>query len=303
MPDSSLRTIRRGFTLIELVVVLAVLALLIALLIPAIQSSREASRRATCRHHLRQLGLALHGYHDAHGTVPPTFIIVQPQPAPGEKGFWGWGTMLLPYLDQAALYRRLSPNGEQGWATIAFTSAGRVRDGAEVALPVFRCPSSPLASRSVAVGPAPLLAWEIGYGTSDFKGNAGDGGSGIFPSTRAESIRFSDISDGMSCTVAIAEASYPGQGGNMWPKWVGIHNHWEENTAQLTWGPINCVTTFGGRYWMSASSNDCALSLHPGSANFLMADGAVVSLNANIDRDIYHGLVQRNDGRGCSGEF
>src|SRR5690606_19265562 len=90
--------------LIELLVVIAIIAILIALLLPAVQQAREAARRSTCKNNLRQIGLALHNYHDAHDTFPPGYIWASWAPeGPG----WGWPTMILPYLDQAALYQLL----------------------------------------------------------------------------------------------------------------------------------------------------------------------------------------------------
>jgi prepilin-type processing-associated H-X9-DG protein len=139
-----------------------------------------------------------------------------------------------------------------------------------------------------------MADWEVGYGTSDFKGNAGDGGNGLF--TNLTTVRFRDVTDGLSQTIAIAESSYPGQAGDMWPYWIGIMEHWEQNIVMLTWSRINCVPGFGGQFWMFASGNNCALSLHPGSAHFLMADGAVVSLPETIDRRTYRALARRNDG-------
>src|SRR3954453_5885920 len=101
---------RRGFTLIELLVVIAIIAVLIALLLPAVQQAREAARRTQCKNALKQIGLAFHNYHDSFNTFPPGCIARQPVVNSGggaststEIGLWGWGAMILPYIDQANL--------------------------------------------------------------------------------------------------------------------------------------------------------------------------------------------------------
>ena len=140
------RSARRGFTLIELLVVIAIIAILIALLLPAVQQAREAARRTTCRNNLKQLGLALHNYHDVHRTFPagyysyptrdgsgPAWANIDPQTWDAAPG-WGWGTMLLPYLDQANVANRLDPEGQiwdPAYADLIATT-----------LSVFLCPSS-----------------------------------------------------------------------------------------------------------------------------------------------------------------
>ena len=97
-----------GFTLIELLVTLAIIAVLIALLLPAVQSARASARRAQCQNHLRQLGLALHNYHDTHLVFPPGSYVLG-SASPVQSG-WGWGAMILPYLDQSPLYQRIDFN-------------------------------------------------------------------------------------------------------------------------------------------------------------------------------------------------
>ena len=111
---------RPGFTLIELLVVIAIIAVLISLLLPAVQQAREAARRTQCRNHLKQLGLALHNYHDVYTMLPagyyswttsdgsgPAFAQIDPQTWDGAPG-WGWGAALLPYLDQSPLASQLN---------------------------------------------------------------------------------------------------------------------------------------------------------------------------------------------------
>ena len=100
----------RGFTLIELLVVIAIIAVLIALLLPAVQSAREAARRMQCVNNLKQIGIALHNYHDALSILPSGYIAAskfidgETDTAPG----WSWASMILPQLDQPPLYSSIN---------------------------------------------------------------------------------------------------------------------------------------------------------------------------------------------------
>jgi len=129
---------RRGFTLVELLVVIAIIGVLIALLLPAVQQAREAARRMQCQNNLKQLGLSLHNYHDTFGKFPAGRY---------EDGNvssqLGWGTMILPFLEQSALFDSIQAHGgmttSSTWDTVA-----DVRDiDAKVVLEAFLCPSDP----------------------------------------------------------------------------------------------------------------------------------------------------------------
>ncbi|MDQ3331585.1 MAG: DUF1559 domain-containing protein, partial [Planctomycetota bacterium] len=134
---------RRGFTLIELLVVIAIIAVLIALLLPAVQQAREAARRAQCQNNLKQIGLALHNYHDVSNQFPMAFI--RASTVANTEG-WGWGAMILPQLEQGNLFDRLGVTQYR----LTDVLAGLKPDLASVQdrttifqtrLPVYICPS------------------------------------------------------------------------------------------------------------------------------------------------------------------
>ena len=105
---------RRGFTLIELLVVIAIIAVLIALLLPAVQQAREAARPSQCKNNLKQIGLALHNYHDVYNTFPPGFVRYG-QPTVRQE--WGRGAMILPQMEQDPLFKKQRINDPgYGWA-------------------------------------------------------------------------------------------------------------------------------------------------------------------------------------------
>ncbi|WP_417376669.1 DUF1559 domain-containing protein, partial [Gimesia maris] len=104
---------KRGFTLIELLVVIAIIAILIALLLPAVQQAREAARRSTCKNNMKQLGIALHNYHETHRIFPQMHVEYARNTdydPPGGESFLPWSVMILPFMDQAPLYNKINMN-------------------------------------------------------------------------------------------------------------------------------------------------------------------------------------------------
>ena len=163
---------RRAFTLIELLVVIAIIAVLIALLLPAVQQAREAARRTQCKNQLKQLGLALHNYHDTFITTMPPGYVYHIGAAPGSlSNGWGWGTMILPYIDQAPLYNTFTaPASTQSLTRGLIGSTAAFTGGVETVISSQRCPSDPGVATVVGTTGVLLIS---PFGRSNYVGVAG----------------------------------------------------------------------------------------------------------------------------------
>lgn len=205
---------RRGFTLIELLVVIAIIGVLVGLLLPAVQQAREAARRSQCINHLKQLGLALHNYHDAYRVFPAAYLADtvtaarDPATFDGPNGF-AWGTMLLPALDQAPLYNQFD-TARPCWDAVNANPA-RTR------LAVFICPTATRSEGLTQVrnGAGTTLAQ---FARSTYVVNAGQEEPWGFTQTdlsnradgpffRNSRTRTADVVDGLSNTVFVGEHS------------------------------------------------------------------------------------------------
>jgi prepilin-type processing-associated H-X9-DG protein/prepilin-type N-terminal cleavage/methylation domain-containing protein len=176
----------RGFTLIEVIVVITIIFILIALLIPAVQYARETARRLSCASNLKQIGLALNNYE-------ATFR-VYPQGSNG--GFYSGHVMLLPFLEQSALYNSINYNGTDPSGGFAVGESNAT--AGNTVLATFFCPTDPDAMRN----PDTNYAWNGGLGLqkTDFVGTFCS-----VSTTNRRYIKASDISDGLSNTAAMSE--------------------------------------------------------------------------------------------------
>ena len=308
------RRARRGFTLIELLVVIAIIAILIALLLPAVQQAREAARRTECKNNLKQIGIALHNYHDVHNVFPPGYIarnVASTDPAAVEDGSgFAWGTMILPMMDQSPLYNQFNLNADCRDA--ANLAAGRVF------LPGFRCPSDTgLDIFTVSDG---TNSYELP--TANYVGMYGYGSVTMAPGNpnpagvlyRNSNVSFRDITDGTSATILVAERAQvhdfiPGapdvQADSTWYAAVpgvfrpaGMGTMPDEAPASLVLGHVGQMM---GAMTMHHPPNTTHhivnfSSRHEGGTHMLLADGSVHFISENINYNTFRWLGQRDDG-------
>lgn len=316
---------QRGFTLIELLVVIAIIAILIALLLPAVQQAREAARRSTCKNNLKQLGLAIHNYHDTHRQFPPLGIVTRAGticPGYGAPNISGI-TLLLPYFDQANVYNTYNFDIGQD-----DTSINTVEMNTNI--PILQCPSDPNQNVQMTGGclKFPFAAnltnggtnYIFGAGTGAWAYFTGGipaisvGATGIFMPNGNKKMR--DVTDGTSNTIAMGETLWVthhngdpanGQGKPAWAVGFGpqlgfsstggINFEWETFGANCH-GPN--VTT--GSFCGGPSIGAALASRHVGGCHCLLADGSVRFLSENIDQTTLDNLSQRADGN-VLGEF
>lgn len=320
--SSRLRRKSSGFTLIELLVVIAIIAILISLLLPAVQQAREAARRSTCKNNLKQIGLALHNYHDTYGMFPLGGTGDRDN-APRVS----WHVRILPNVDQAGLYNQIDMSGATAIAVDATLSDGRIIR--EIPMPIFTCPSDSYndprggyaqcnyagsmgsqsaASSSSACNPFQVYALEsLLYGKTLLKTAL----SGMI-SRHGASIRIADVLDGTSNTIQVGETLPACLDANR-GSWSFSQSTCNAETMTLT--PINEYTTCdqlgpNRRITNSACTAHTEWnyslgfkSMHTGGAHFLMVDGAVRFLSENIDHaETFQHLGGRSDGA-VLGEF
>src|SRR5262245_36868271 len=301
-----LRRTRPALTLIELLVVVALIAVLIGLLLPAVQKVREAASRIKCAHHLRQLGLALHQHHDAHGHFPPGLLnTAWPLQGPDYERR-DWMPRGLPFLEQEALYREFEAHAATGGGYPWFAPS------ASVPIPVLLCPSDPAGPKTRGVGGTPV--------SEGFHGNYALclGSTALNPpedltGTRRDGLFFalsrtglSSILDGTSHTLMGAEVIVvpdTDKADTRGRHLDAVHG----GTLVTTQQPPNTAVGDQGDFCIARPRAPCrplgghgiahyARSYHSGGVNGLFADGAVRFLADGVDGRAYQALGTRAGG-------
>jgi len=230
---NSFRAGHKGFTLVELLVVITIIGILVALLLPAVQNAREAARQMQCQNNLKQIGLAFHNYHKAHNAFPPSYVTQPgggglngtPDPVTLDAGpGWAWGALLLPYLEEGELHEKLDFRrpcwDEQNRVCYEELIAGHPVETPLVGrqLKVFLCPSANGAQEPFDVIDASGATLAT-FGRSCYVANAGqnepwnysppyesyEGGIADGPLYRNSKTRFGSVTDGLSNTVFLGE--------------------------------------------------------------------------------------------------
>jgi prepilin-type N-terminal cleavage/methylation domain-containing protein len=311
----------RAFTLIELLVVIAIIVVLIGLLLPAVQAAREAAHRIQCQNNMKQIGLALHGYHDAWLSFPPAYLtrrVTGLELGPG----WAWGTLILPYLEERPLYN--SANFAVSYGNPDITDAAGLlglsvnATARRVGISVFLCPSG-------GGGEGPL---NLGPGSGRVDGTAGQyiasaawidsslspvQGTGLFyPNSR---VSVADIGDGTSGTLMVGERSRNLADAT----WSGVYGSRSVPGPLCTkqgWPVQSCVGMMFLLMGRSGPSSDIVsgsipggntpnapgagadgfASLHPGGCQFLLGDGSVRFIKETVAPLVFQALATRAGG-------
>jgi len=289
---------RIAFTLIELLVVIAMIAVVIGLLLPAVQKVREAANRTNCLNNLKQIGLALHHFHDSRGSFPSGYICQhRPDPLYTSPG-WGWAAQLLPYAEQDNLNAAMDCKNS--------VEASRNLEARTTMLKLFACPSdvgtgifTVLDRGGNPVAEAVTNSYAACYGAGGEISDAPDLGNGLF--FRNSRLRFADIIDGASNTIAVGERAAlfarTAWAGAVTGGTVRITPGAPTSSSAVEGAPVQTLAHTGSHTINAPDADpDDFFTPHAGACMFLFADGSVRPVQAKVDLGLLQALSTRAGG-------
>jgi prepilin-type N-terminal cleavage/methylation domain-containing protein len=288
---------RRGFTLIELLVVVAIIGVLVALLLPAVQRVRESANRVKCQNNLKQIGIALHGYHDRMRTLPPGYADVALWPNADAGPGWGWASYILNDLEQGNVLNQLNFNLNVGDPANA---TGRTN-----VLQIFLCPSDqpPVLGDVFTATDGGSNSWVLAHGNYvACNGNDGVDDMTTPPHTgvfiRGCRYTLTDITDGLSSTFFVGERS----ASMSLSTWTGAVTNALVPSVRAPGsfsGASALVLGHCGPHLPNDSivtDADAMSSGHAQGVQFLFGDGSVHQINNTISQSVYDALATRSGG-------
>lgn len=286
---------RTGFTLIELLVVIAIIGILIALLLPAVQKVREAAARIHCQNNLKQIGLALHNFHDVYKKLPPGYASQVASDNSDLGPGWGWAAHMLPYIEQDNVYKQIDFSADIG---AAVNAGARTRVLEMLRCPAERLPPDTFVASKTVVDIA-FCSYVGMFGTGEVADDPGNGTGVFFRNSR---VKLTDITDGTSNTIMVGERHAK----LAYSSWVGAVTGAEVPPRFPTplgpeGAPVLCLGHTGEAAEGHTPNNptnhvDDFGSDHVTGANFLFADGSVHLIANTISPMVWEALGTRGSG-------